>query len=637
MRRTVLALALAALAGIVAGPASASTHTVRNTDDSGEGSLRDAIDQASDGDIILFASDVRGEIKLSDPLDIDHDVSVKGPGADLVSVRGGEDGSVIDISADASITGLLIAGGESGIDQSRGKVTLIDCAVREASGAGVELGGAAKLTLVRSLIADNRGAGVQVGGGTATCVNSTVAGNETGFSVGGGHLTLANCTVAGNHGAGIANEDGQVRAQNSLLASNSPSCTGKIESQGYNLSEDDSCEFSAAGDQHGVDPQLGVLFTNGGRTATLVPGLGSPAIDSANPAGCTDPTSDGLLAVDQRGIRRPAGGRCDVGAVETQPAAVTGTVVNRILATVDGDPITLYELKDFSSTDPRLREAGPGDQPAVLDVLVTKRVIEKEVQAQGIVVQDTDIDRYVDNIRQRNNLSDEQLEAALAQQGLTRQAYRAQIKDELQRAQLINREIRGKVSVSPEEIERYYQEHKGGEGGEAAAGRDETGDAPSDGEVVISHIVLQIPPDASEEQVAAVEARAAKIHDEVEGGADFAEVAKRESEDGSAKSGGKLGTFKTSEMRDELANAIDGLDAGEISKPVRTGSAIHIVRVDERIGGSKAAAATGDAPAMPDAARDEIKEKLYAAALEERYNRWLKEDLRQRHHVEIRP
>jgi parvulin-like peptidyl-prolyl isomerase len=173
--------------------------------------------------------------------------------------------------------------------------------------------------------------------------------------------------------------------------------------------------------------------------------------------------------------------------------------------------------------------------------------------------------------------------------------------------------------VSDEEIERHYREQESGDS-----------DAGGGGErVIISHIMLQIPPGATEEQIAAVEKRAAAIHDELEGGADFAEVAKRESEDGAAAAGGNLGTFKKGEMRDELDDAAADLEPGEFSDPVRTSTAIHIVRVDERF-------SAGEVAAIPDATREEIKERLYAAALEERYNRWLKEDLRERHHVEIR-
>src|SRR5262249_52912615 len=153
-----------------------------------------------------------------------------------------------------------------------------------------------------------------------------------------------------------------------------------------------------------------------------------------------------------------------------------------------------------------------------------------EVEKQGIVVQDADVDRYIANIRDRNKIDDAQLDAALTQQGLTRERYRVQVREELQRAQLINREIRGKVSVSPEEVARYYKEHDS--------------DGSTEAQVSISQIFLAIPPDASPATVKEVEEHADKIYKELKGGADFAEVARRESEDGAAKSGGKLGSFK---------------------------------------------------------------------------------------------
>jgi peptidyl-prolyl cis-trans isomerase SurA len=347
-------------------------------------------------------------------------------------------------------------------------------------------------------------------------------------------------------------------------------------------------------------------------------------VDAGDPSGCVDDNGS-LLTADQRGTRRPAGGRCDIGAFE-QPVAVTGTVVNRIVALVDGDPITQHEIQTFATDDPRLAEAARNDPAGVLELVVTQHILTKEVQAQGIVISDAEIDRYIDTIKQRNHLTDEQLDAALAQQGLTPERYRKQIKDELERAQLINREIRGKVSVSPEEIERYQKEQGGEEGGEEQPASDE--------QMTISHIMLQIPPDASPADVEAIQARAEKIYDELQDGADFAEVAKRESEDGAAKTGGKLGSFKKGEMRDELEEAVAGLDPGEFSKPVKTETSVHIVRLDERVGEG---GEEGAPVKMSDAQREEIKEKLYSKALEERYARWLKEDLRQKHSVEMLP
>jgi len=602
----------------LAATAQAESYTVRNTDDAGQGSLRDALDDAEDGDTILFASDVRGAIVLTDPIDVDHAVSIKGPGADVLTLNGGEVSTVLDVTADATVSGLAITGGDRGIRLDRDKLTLLDCAVRDSAGVGIEVGGRGRLTVLRSLIAGHREAGIDVSG-AATCVNSTISGNGgDGIASDGGHIVLASCTIADNRGTGLAASGGEASATNSLFAGNAASCSGSVVSQGYNLTDDASCQFAAAGDQSGADAHLGGLLANGGRTDTRAPAAGSPAIDAGNPAGCADPSGT-ALTIDQRGLRRPSGGRCDVGAVEAQvavAAAARGTVVNRIVALVDGDPITAYELKDFAAGDARLQQVSESNRGEVLELLVTKRVIEKEVERQGIVIQEAEIDRYVDNIKQRNNIDDLQLEAALAQQGITREKYRAQVRDELQRAQLINREIRGKVSVSPEEVERYAREH-----GEAGAAADE--------QVTISHIVLKLPPDATPEQIAAVEARADTIYDELDDGADFAEVATRESEDGAAKSGGKLGTFKRGEMREDIEAAVIDLEPGEFSKPVKGPTSINIVRLDERI-------TAGDS-GLPDAKAAEIKEKLYAEALEERYNRWLKDDLRQRHHVELKP
>lgn len=611
--------ALLLLLLLVAGPAGAAIHTVRNTDPDGDGSLRAAVDDAEKGDTIVFASGVAGTIALEEPLELFGELTLKGPGADRVTLRGSGK-YVVRTGGTVSLSGLTIAGGtEAAVTVERGRVSLVDVAVRDSGAVGV-LVESGRLTLSRTLVARNAGAGIESEGTIVHCINSTIADNGgAGVRATEGELELASCTVAYNRGSGVQVEDASARLTNTLLASNLRACQGTITSGGYNLVDDDSCAFSGPGDLRSADVRLQPLAANGGPTETAALTGGSPAIDAGNPDGCTDPTTGSVLSVDQRGRRR-AGGRCDIGAYE-QPVARTGTVVNRIVALVDGDPITALELMQFANSDPRLAQAALTDRAGVLDVLVTQRILAKEVEAQGIVIADEEIDRYITNVRQRNNLTDEQLDAALAQQGLTRERYRAQIREELQRAQLINREIRGKVSVSPEEIARYQEEH----GGAPASGGGGGGE-----QVEISHIVLPIPRDAGPADVAMIEAHAAALYAELEAGADFAELARRESKDAAAASGGKLGTFRPNEMRDELAEAVEDLDPGEYSKPVRTETAIHIVRLDARLGAD-------EAPALSDEAREEIKDKLYAKALEERYARWLKEDLRQRHSVEILP
>jgi peptidyl-prolyl cis-trans isomerase SurA len=288
--------------------------------------------------------------------------------------------------------------------------------------------------------------------------------------------------------------------------------------------------------------------------------------------------------------------------------------INKILATVDGEPITLHELKRFVQDDPRAQQLDGADSQLLLDAVIMDHIIDKEVSTLGIVVRDADVERYIDGIKQRNKLNDEQLRTALAQQGLTWEAYHQQVRKELQKVQLINQQIRGKVNVTPEEVERFYKAN--------------LTDYSLPEQVKISHIVVRLPADASAEQVDTAMAKAGEAYAALQKGADFADVAKQYSEDQSAASGGELGTFKKGEMLDEVEAQIVKLKPGQFSPPFRSAVGVHIVRLDESLGASH--------QSLDELAAD-IRERLYNEALEERYNRWLREDLRARHAVELRP
>lgn len=290
-------------------------------------------------------------------------------------------------------------------------------------------------------------------------------------------------------------------------------------------------------------------------------------------------------------------------------------IINKVIATVDGDPITLYELRGYEREDIRTRQGSARPDSAVLlDALITDRLIAKEAVEKGVIVRDEDVDRYVNDIKQRNKLSDEQLNAALEAQGLTVDEYRKQIRHEIERQQLIGREIRGKVSVTPEEVQRYYESH--------------LSEYETPKRFKIAHIVLALPPDASAAQVEATKAEAQLVYDQIEDGADFAEMAKQYSQDSTASSGGELGWFEPKQLVDSLADAAAQLQPGEVSPPVEGPGGIHLVKLLE-----VEEASHQDLGAL----QEEIKEKLYAAALEERFTRWLNEELRKRHDVDIRP
>jgi len=295
-------------------------------------------------------------------------------------------------------------------------------------------------------------------------------------------------------------------------------------------------------------------------------------------------------------------------------SAVSATVVNKILATVDGDPITMYQLKQYSDRSLRTKQGPAGlNQAQMLDALITDKVIEKEASDKGIIVRDDDIDHYVDGIKERNHLTDEQLQQALAAQGLTKEAYRTQVREEIQKAQLINREIRGKVNVTPEEVERYYKAH--------------LSEYSTPARIQLAHILFHLDPNAPADQIAAMTAKAEELRARIKKGADFGEMAKEYSDDPSGKNGGDLGWFKPGQMLDELEKAAEKLQVGEVSDPVRTRAGIHLIKLEAREGASHEN--LGEL-------QDQIKQQLYNAALEDRFQKWLTEELRKRHHVEMR-
>jgi hypothetical protein len=138
-----------------------------------------------------------------------------------------------------------------------------------------------------------------------------------GAYLGTGGITVNACTISGNAaglGGGIGTgTNGAPMFRNSILAYNTPGgdTSGTVIDGGHNICSDSTGAFIAPGSLNNTDPKLGPLMNYGGKTPTLSLLAGSPAIDGANPAFCT-PT-------DQRGVPRPAGAGCDIGAYEAGP------------------------------------------------------------------------------------------------------------------------------------------------------------------------------------------------------------------------------------------------------------------------------------------------------------------------------
>ncbi len=160
------------------------------------------------------------------------------------------------------------------------------------------------------------GGGIYVDGSGAAITNVTISGNSA--SAGGGlfnngnGVNVAATTIASNTGGGIANTGVGVSLTGTIIANNGVNCAGTVTDSGTNLQfPGTTCGASITS----ADPLLQSLANNGGPTLTQALSAGSPAID-ANTEDCPPP------ATDQRGVSRPQGSACDIGAFEFQVAVV---------------------------------------------------------------------------------------------------------------------------------------------------------------------------------------------------------------------------------------------------------------------------------------------------------------------------
>ncbi len=273
-----------------------------------------------------------------------------------ITVTGGDadgDGGALVTSGDVTVTDSTIAdnqaSGEGGaIDTQRnGALTVLRSTFsgNESGGSGGAIAIHGLATIIESTFSGNtsggNGGAMRTYGG-AQLVNSTVTGNESDQrgAVVGGPITLAFSTVVGNGGTTSANVDpngatlasfasviGQAEGFGGPAA---PNCGGitTTTSTGYNVDDDGSCGFGAGpGDQSDLSTPFGfaALADNGGTTQTMLPDASSPLLDQVPPASCKPTVGSTTVTGDQRGISRPQGSACDIGAVEVEVATPTTT------------------------------------------------------------------------------------------------------------------------------------------------------------------------------------------------------------------------------------------------------------------------------------------------------------------------
>lgn len=297
-------------------------------------------------------------------------------------------------------------------------------------------------------------------------------------------------------------------------------------------------------------------------------------------------------------------------------------VTNAIIAVVNDDIITLYDLnREAQNALTEAEKKGAVSDAVrrqmrrtVLDRLIEKKLTEQKIKELNIRVSEEEIRQAIDDVRRQNSIpTQEALVAALATQGLSFDQYRSQLQEQIEKLKLISIEVRAKVHVGDAEMREYYTANL------AKYTEDESFRA--------RHIFFKVTAKSTPEETARAKATAASVLADAKAGKDFADLAKRFSEDPAArKDGGDLGSFKKGDMQPELEKTILSLQPGAISDLVSTPIGYHIIKLEAKTAGS----------AKPfESVKAEIEEYLYRKKSEDRFSQWAK-DLRGKASVEIK-
>jgi peptidyl-prolyl cis-trans isomerase SurA len=271
-----------------------------------------------------------------------------------------------------------------------------------------------------------------------------------------------------------------------------------------------------------------------------------------------------------------------VASAQTRELSGSGELLDRIAAVVNDGVVLMSQLDDQTEeVTQRLRQQKTELPPRnVLRKQVLERLVVEEIQMQradrlGIQVSDEMLNGALDDVARRNNIGFADLPQALAQQGIDYRDFRDQIRRQMTLQLLRQRDVIGRINVSPRELEQFMARQQ---------------KAPDqNAEYNVSHILVSVPVTATPEQVEAREARAREVHGKAVGGEDFAQLAVSYSDSSTNIEGGSLGWRRGSQLPSIVADLVAKMKVGEISEPIRTPSGFHLFRLNEIRGGAQQA------------------------------------------------
>jgi peptidyl-prolyl cis-trans isomerase SurA len=293
-------------------------------------------------------------------------------------------------------------------------------------------------------------------------------------------------------------------------------------------------------------------------------------------------------------------------------------LLDRVVALVNKEVITwseLYKTMEYEASDQvksmndkeRLK-IFKDSEAAFLEKLIDMRLQVQEAKQLGLEVTPGEVEEAIENIKKKYSMTDNALEESLKKEGLTFEEYKKRLSDQILISKYVNQQIRNKIIVSDEEVEKYMDSNK---------------ENLQDSEAFkLRQIFFMRPKDDTDKK--AIEEKASLIIQRLKSGEDFSSLAEEYSEDPSSKLGGDLGFIKKNYMAKEFIDELNTMKVGDFSNPFWTEKGLHIIKLDEKISAKNR-----------DEVREEVRKQLTEERVLEKYKSWVK-DLREKAYIVIR-
>lgn len=257
-------------------------------------------------------------------------------------------------------------------------------------------------------------------------------------------------------------------------------------------------------------------------------------------------------------------------------------VIDRIAAVVNDDIILLSEVEEklfILQAQGQLKNTDSTQvaevRREILDRLIEEKLVVDRAESQGIEISEDQVLARVDEALKKVRERFPTLEAfrkALADEGITetmlRDRYVTDIRQEMLGQRIVGQEVRSKVQITSDDVRKHYEENK-----------DELPVKPE--EIHLAHIVSYPVSEAMEEEA---KERVLAARERILNGESFESVAKEVSNDPTAAGGGKLGWFSPGDLDPDFEAAVDSMEVGDLSGPVRTRFGYHIIQLLGREG-----------------------------------------------------